>query len=241
MDDHNQAGVVEKTAGKFNGGGFSESDMSKQWTAFGFAAISRLFKGNQPCPKPAYQAVRRGRSLSRKRSRTTTHTRADAAAAGAATAIEEASVVVLTAGNDDDGVAAAARNAARQAAAEAATAATTAGSYEESSDDPSASSDVPVAFTYASATELSTSVLRAIPQNVINRDEIRKWHVNNMMLGTFPSMCASTTVATKKFVAIFKPNRDMMSNGIVAWKALAKNTTTLRFSGKRYCSRSSTT
>ncbi|CAN0485661.1 unnamed protein product, partial [Hapterophycus canaliculatus] len=53
---------------------------------------------------------------------------------------------------------------------------------------------------------------------ITNRDEIRQWHIENRMLGTFLSMC--TTGAAKKFLAKFKPKKGMMSNGILAWEAL---------------------
>eukprot|EP00752_Nemacystus_decipiens_P005704 g5162.t1 len=234
MDDQKQADVVDEmmsSAGKFNGSGFSEwYEQALDCFRLRGQGILSIVQG-QPCPEPVYQAVRRSRCLSRERRHATAGSRALAAqadAAAAATADDAATETAIAAGNDNDGGAAAARRAAIQAASAAATAAAAAadcfegnGGDEESSDGSSPSPrDAPVAFTYASATELPTSVLWAMPQNIINRDEIRKWHVDNMMLGTFLSMC--TTGAAKKFVATFKPKPDMMSNGIVAWKALVE-------------------
>eukprot|EP00752_Nemacystus_decipiens_P017171 g15384.t1 len=145
-----------------------------------------------------------------------------------AEAAEAQAQAALDAGNDDDGVARAARKAAIAAAVEAEKAATIAAAFfmdnahvsDDGDSSAASSSDVPVSFTYATATELPTSVLWEIPESVVNRDDIRDWHSANMMLGTFLSMC--TSGAAKKFVATFKPKPDMMFNGIVAWKALVK-------------------
>lgn len=67
---------------------------------------------------------------------------------------------------------------------------------------------------------VASSILWDLDDSITNQDEIRKWHTDNRMLGTFLSMC--TTGAPKKFLNKFKPKKGMMSNGIVAWEALVK-------------------
>eukprot|EP00903_Cladosiphon_okamuranus_P021648 g19902.t1 len=165
--------------------------------------------------------------MSRERRRSIAESRAVAAeaeAAAAASAAQEATAAAIAAGNDNDGAADATQRAAVRAALEAATAATAAADSFENDGDNSesftASSDVPVDFTYESVTELPTSLLWAIPATVTNRDDILAWHRFNRMIGTFLSMC--TTGAAKKFVATCKPKPDMIFNGIAAWKALVK-------------------
>ena len=233
MEDQKQADIVDKmikSSGKFNGSGFSEwYEQALDCFRLRSEGILAIVQG-QPCPRPVYQTARqarRSRSMSRERRRTTAESRAVAAqaqAAAAARAAEDATAAAIAAGNDNDGAAARARQAAVQAAAEAATAAAAAADAFEDDGDNSesstASSDVPVDFTYESVTELPTSLIWTIPETVTNREEIMAWHRYNRMLGTFLSMC--TTGAAKKFVATFKPKPDMMFNGIAAWKALVK-------------------
>eukprot|EP00903_Cladosiphon_okamuranus_P021527 g19790.t1 len=173
MDDQKQADIVDKmikTSGKFNGSGFSEwYEQAMDCFRLRSEGIFAIVQG-QPCPRPVYQTSRRSRSMSRERRRTTAESRAVAAeaeAAAAASAAQEAITAAIAAGNDNDGVAAAAQRAAVRAAAEAATAAAAAAdSFEndgDNSESSTASSDVPVDFTYESATELPTSLLWAIP------------------------------------------------------------------------------
>eukprot|EP00903_Cladosiphon_okamuranus_P021154 g19430.t1 len=192
MDDQKQADIVDKmikTSGKFNGSGFSEwYEQAMDCFRLRSEGIFAIVQG-QPCPRPVYQTSRRSRSMSRERRRTTAESRAVAAeaeAAAAASAAQEAITAAIAAGNDNDGVAAAAQRAAVRAAAEAATAAAAAAdSFEndgDNSENSTASSDVPVDFTYESATELPTSLLWAIPATVTNRDDILAWHRFNRML-----------------------------------------------------------
>jgi len=223
MDEQQQADVVDKmirSAGKFNGTGFNEwYDQAMDCFRLRCRGILSIIAGQQ-CPEPKYHAVRLGRSLVRERRRQTDIAKAAEAVEAAEKAASKAAAAAEAAekAGDSDEEAQAASSAAAGAASRAAETATTLA--EELETPAEASSEVSVPFTYSSATELPTSVLWDIPRNVTNRDEIREWHVDNMMLGTFLSIC--TTGAAKKFVATFKPKPDMLSNGILAWKALVK-------------------
>ncbi len=220
-----------RSAGKFDGTGFNEwYDQAMDCFRLRCRGILSIIAGQQ-CPEPTYQAARLGRSLERQLRRDTDEAKATAAAAEAASAVsaaEAAAAAAENAADDDDGsaetaAATAATRAIRAQEKADAAAADVAASFaldSDDSDDSDSPSDVPVPYTYSSVTELPTSVLWDIPRNVTNRDDIREWHVDNMLLGTFLSMC--TTGAAKKFVATFKPKPDMLSNGIVAWKALVK-------------------
>eukprot|EP00903_Cladosiphon_okamuranus_P014960 g13848.t1 len=169
MDDQKQADIVDKmikTSGKFNGSGFSEW-YEKAMDGFRLRSegIFAIVQG-QPCPRPVYQTSRRSRFMSRERRRTTAESRAVAAeveAAAAASAAQEAIAAAITAGNDE-------RRRRRRSAA-GRRPGSGGSSYSSSrcsgqlrkrrrqQRESDASSDVPVDFTYVSATELPTRSL----------------------------------------------------------------------------------
>eukprot|EP00903_Cladosiphon_okamuranus_P012044 g11309.t1 len=135
------------------------------------SAVKREERPPSTVVPPAADTLRRAPTpsapnSSRERRRTTAENRAvsaEAEAAAAASAALEAIAAAIAEGIDNDGVAAVAQRAAVRAAAEAATAAAAASdSFEndgDNSESSNASSDVPVDFTYQSATELPTSLL----------------------------------------------------------------------------------